>query len=63
MNVTALFSENSHNHIADESSEILTMAFVNFQPFDKVYSLSDAFCAGTLFPDLDKPFLAGGHRK
>ena len=40
--------------------EILTMAFVNMQPLDTVYSLSEAFRRGTLFPDIDKPFLAGG---
>ena len=38
---------------------VLTMAFVNMQPFDAVYSLSDGLKAGTIFPDLDKPFLEG----
>ncbi len=42
--------------------EVLTMAFVNMQPLDSVYELSDAFCRGTLFPNIDKPFLAGGMR-
>lgn len=36
---------------------VLAMAFVNMQPFDAVYSLSDGLKAGTIFPDLDKPFL------
>ena len=39
---------------------VLTMAFINPQPFDSVYGLPDGFERGTLFPDLDKPFLAGG---
>lgn len=38
---------------------VLTMAFVNIEPFDAVYSLSDALKVGTLFPDLDKPLLKG----
>ena len=37
----------------------LTMAFVNMQPFDAVYSLSDGLKAGTIFPDLDKPLTEG----
>lgn len=40
--------------------KILTMAFVNFQPLDKIYATEDAFNRGTLFPNLDKPFLAAG---
>ncbi len=38
---------------------ILTMAFVDMQPLDTVYSLSDAFENGTLFPNLDKRFWGG----
>ena len=38
---------------------ILTMAFVDMQPFENVYSMSDAFSSGTLFPNLDKPFYGG----
>lgn len=45
----------------DGGNEILAMAFVNMQPLDTVYSLSEAFRRGTLFPDLDKPLLVGGH--
>lgn len=44
----------------ESSNDILTMAFVNMQPLDTVYSLSEALRRGTLFPDIDKPFLAGG---
>ena len=38
------------------NGDVLTIAFVNMQPFDAVYSLSDGLKAGTIFPDLDKPF-------
>ena len=39
---------------------ILTMAFVDMQPLENVYSSADAFKSGTFFPNLNKPFLAGG---
>lgn len=41
---------------------ILTMAFVDMQPLESVYSLSEGFSNGTLFPNLDKPFLGGRAR-
>ena len=44
-------------------ADSLTMVFINMQPSGgEVYPLEKAFCAGTLFPELDKPFL-GGMRK
>lgn len=45
------------------SDEILTMAFVNIQPFGEIYDADKALCQGTLYPDLDKPFLKGGMAK
>lgn len=42
--------------------EVLTMAFVNIQPLDSVYSLSEGFRRGSLFPNIDKPFLGGKAR-
>ena len=41
---------------------ILTMAFVNMQPLDNVYSLEEGFTRGTIFPNLDKPFKGGKKR-
>ena len=41
---------------------ILTMAFVDMQPLDSVYSPEVAFCNGTLFPCLNKPFYGGRSR-
>lgn len=38
---------------------ILTMAFVDMQPLDSVYSPQSAFCNGTLYPSLNKPFYGG----
>lgn len=34
----------------------IAMAFVPFQQTPEVYDEMKAFCKGTLFPDLDKPF-------
>ena len=34
------------------------MAYVPWQHLSKIYeNLEDAYCAGTIFPELDKPFL------
>lgn len=41
---------------------VLTMAFVNMQPLESVYQTDMAFCNGTLFPNLDKPFYGGMKR-
>ena len=35
------------------------MAYVPFQQYGTVYQPEQALTAGTLFPDLDKPFLRG----
>ncbi|MBQ6809081.1 MAG: spore coat associated protein CotJA [Clostridia bacterium] len=35
----------------------LAMAYVPMQKFINLYNIEDALCAGTLFKDLDKPFL------
>lgn len=37
----------------------LTMVFINMQPLDSVYPVSEAYCVGTLFPNLNKPFFGG----
>ena len=41
-----------------DCADSLTMVFINMQPSGgEVYPLEKALCAGTLFPELDKPFL------
>ena len=52
---TALFRINT----IGTAEPILAMAFVNMQPLDKLYTLEDAFEAGTLFKNLNKPYLGG----
>ena len=37
----------------------VAMAYVPFQECNDVYPCDKALCAGTIFPVLDKPFLAG----
>ena len=41
---------------------ILTMAFVDMQPLESVYPENTAFCNGSLFPNLNKPFYGGMKR-
>ena len=42
-----------------ECKNPLTMVFINVQPFGRVYDTEEAFENGTLFPDLNKPFMGG----
>ena len=43
------------------SEKALGMAYVPWQQsFGTVYDLDKAFCKGTIFPCLDKPFLGRG---
>jgi hypothetical protein len=46
----------------DMNGGILTMAFIDMQPLESVYPLESAFCNGTLFPNLNKPFMGGKRR-
>lgn len=45
-----------------ECTDPLTMVFINAQPFNEVYSTEQAFENGTLFPELNKPFLGGARQ-
>lgn len=38
----------------------LTMAYVPMQQYTESYDPEKALCAGTLFPELDKPFCGRG---
>ncbi len=39
---------------------VVAMAYVPWQQLKDVYEPEVALCRGTLFAELDKPFLAGG---
>jgi hypothetical protein len=41
----------------------VAMAYVPFQQFGPLYSPENGFDRGTIFPELDKPFLGGGGLK
>lgn len=45
------------------SSTPTAMAYIPFQQFGKLYPPEEALDAGTLFPELNKPFLGGGALK
>ena len=46
---------------AEANGKPLAMAFVNRQPAPDTMDVNTAFVKGTLFYDLDKPFMAGGN--
>lgn len=41
----------------------LAISYVPMQVFDDLYNEEKAFLAGTAFPELDLPFLAGGRTR
>ncbi len=45
---------------ADCEKMVLAMSYVPWQHWNTVYEADTAFVQGTLFPELDKPWLAGG---
>ena len=48
-----------HEHFNDNNIDNfpIAMAYVPWQEFDGMYDdLEKAYCAGTIFPELDKPF-------
>ena len=38
---------------------VIAMAYVPFQQMLEIYETEDALAAGTLFPELNKPFMCG----
>jgi len=42
-----------------ETGYSLAMSYIPVQSFDKTYQDSEALFKGTLFPELDKPFMRG----
>lgn len=44
------------------AAPVVAMAYIPFQQFNTVYEPEQGFNRGTIFPELDKPFL-GGARK
>lgn len=38
---------------------VLAMSYVPMQIYKDMYPIEEGFCRGTVFPELDKPFLGG----
>ena len=51
----SLYCKEKIRHISDY---VLAMAYVPWQHFSTVYEPDRSLSAGTIFPELDKPFLA-----
>ena len=48
-----------HDHFNDSNIDEfpVAMAYVSWQRFDEMFdNLEKAYCTGTIFPELDKPF-------
>lgn len=55
-----MMQDNCKNEVAKTpfpENYALAMAYVPFQSFNETYDAEKAFCQGTLFPCLDKPFV------
>jgi hypothetical protein len=46
----------------EESTPALAMGYVPWQQFSRAYEPQKALKTGTIFPELDKPFLGAGGR-
>ncbi|HEX2938090.1 MAG TPA: spore coat associated protein CotJA [Ruminiclostridium sp.] len=65
-------AETQMNRMEDESCApnrpplpavtVVAMAYIPFQQFNTVYAPEKGYEMGTIFPELDKPFLGGGRR-
>ena len=40
--------------------QVVAMEYVPWQRLEQVYEVEDGFCRGTIFPELDKPWMVGG---
>lgn len=47
----------THSNSCYRDEMALAMAYVPWQNFKNTYELDKAIAAGTIFPELDKPFL------
>ncbi|MBQ7038100.1 MAG: spore coat associated protein CotJA [Clostridia bacterium] len=39
---------------------VLAMAYVPVQQFNTLFEIEEGFARGTIYPELDKPFMGGG---
>ena len=45
--------------VNDCADMVVAMAYVPIQPWQTLFEVEDGFKRGTVFPDLDKPFMGG----
>ena len=63
LNVIGKQNQNGQDNLSRFPAETpIAMAYVPFQYFEEEYEPYVAFQKGTLFPELDKPFMPGGMR-
>lgn len=55
-----LFQKEKDNEPCDDTQFLTAIVSIEVQEFGKVYETEKGFCNGTIFPSLNKPFLAGG---
>lgn len=54
--------DNNDGRRFDDCDCALAMVFINMQPLEEIYDPGTAFRNGTLFENLNKPFLGGMRR-
>ena len=64
MNCNSNYNNNMNrmtdNYCQDYGQMTVTMAYVPWQQFGRVFELDQALQTGTIFADLDRPFLGRG---
>ena len=67
-NLNTAYDNIGTNDITEKKSNacpnmVLAMAYVPDQVWETPYEVTEGIHRGTLFPQLDKPFLGGGNKK
>lgn len=52
-----IFTVNMTTPVQNNRKQVVAMAYIPDQKFDTVYEPDKAYDRGTLYPELDKPFL------
>ncbi len=54
------FQKEKDSETCDDNQFLTAIVSIEVQNFGQVYETERGFCKGTIFPPLNKPFLAGG---
>lgn len=52
-----------YENVDTSCKQALALVFIENQDIEQVYEPETAFCRGTAFPELDKPWCPGGEYK